>query len=593
VADPKHLEIARAGKGVWNAWRLAHPSDCADFSGTDFRSAENCDIVCSGFHLGDSADFSNATFGDTPTWYSIHGYNPHLGSPAGAALFHGAVFGTDTNFRSAWFGAGARFDGAVFGKSTSFVDAVFAGPSDFTSAVFGSATFYGARFGNGTSFAGVLFVDDSSFDEAVFGENAQFGGASFGRVSFPCSTFGHEPVFDNAVFSALVQFNHAAFGDGARFRGAAFEGPACFDWAEFGDCASFEARDPRAFNEAAKTGAASLPESYRELYLDRARAADPTKFQEISFCGARFGSQDFRRYAGERVILMILRWPRRLLQWERLPRGPGSPGASFDGRTLPRFCDFSRARFDQPPSFDDVRQADNLDLAGAVFSFRAPTWPRWRYWTTETATATRLRRLRKLASEIHARDAERDFFVLERMAERGIAWSAWRDQVLRQWDFHRRIRVAAVERTRRPRWRRGLAWLRRAATSAWFALRGAGHPAVLTALTFCYRFLSDFGRSVVLPTFWLVVSLFAFGFWYGTYVTGGLSSKTAKVLATFTLANAFPFLNVSRQAFEGSAAALFPSVPESLHAIVLVHGLVSAVLLFLIILALRNHFQIR
>jgi hypothetical protein len=329
--------------------------------------------------------------------------------------------------------------------------------------------------------------------------------------------------------------------------------------------------------------------------LARAKAADPSGFEEISFCEARFG---FSHCAREKVALWILGLPQRLLDWspQGIKNGPQYIGADFTGRTIRSMADFSRARFDQPPALGDIRQADSLDLAWVIFSFRGWAWPQWQYWTTRTDNATRLRRLRRLAKEIQAVDAKRDLFILERMAERGIAWSAWWANAKRPWDLHRQKRAIEDESARRPEWRRGLARLRGAATVAWFALRGirpAGLPAVLTMLIFCYRYLSDFGRSVVLPSVWFIISLFAFGFCYSAYIIGGMLSKPVKALAVFTLANAIPFLGASRQAFGDSAAVLFPRVPEGVHVIALIQGLVSTVLLFLIILAFRQHFRIR
>jgi uncharacterized protein YjbI with pentapeptide repeats len=592
MADSKHLEVARAGTSAWNTWRLAHPSDHADFSGTDFTSAENRDIVFSGFEFGESANFNDTRFGDTPIGYQIYGVDPNRGSPSGAALFHGAVFGGDASFHRAKFGTEARFDGAVFEGSANFLDARFAGPSRFTGAVFGSVTFDGARFGNYTWFDGVLFVDHASFERTVFGEVARFDSAAFGTAYFSYSAFGPRPVFDDAFFADRVQFEYATVGDYAWFRGAAFEAGAWFDATEFGGGASFEARDERAFNAAATEKAKLLPERYRELYLNRARAANPSAFQRISFSWARFCSEDPGRSTGESLILRIVRWPQRLLRWSPVPGGSHSSGASFRGRTLHSVCDFSMARFDQPPDFGDIQQADNLDLGGTTFSFRASVWPRWRYWTTQTETVTRLRRLRALADEIHAVDAERDFFIMERMAERGIAWSVWRANVLRPWDFHQLMRATPVQGARRV-WRRGLDWSHRTATSVWFALRGVGRPAELTVLSIPYHVSSDFGRSVALPTGWVVISQFAFAFWYSRYITGGMSWHNAVALTTFTLANAIPFVGVSRKAFDSSADVLFTSIPEGVHAIALVHGIVSAVLLFLIIFALRYHFRIR
>jgi uncharacterized protein YjbI with pentapeptide repeats len=603
MADPEHLRIAREGKSAWDSWRRSHPSERADFSGTDFTVGKNRDIVFSGFEFEGDADFSDTIFGDAPLPYRTHthGTGPR-GSPNGAALFDGAVFRKDANFRHAKFGHNARFDGAVFESGAEFTDATFLNEAEFSAAVFGYGGFSHARFGDSARFRGVLFPGGPSFDfeSAVFGNHATFEGASFERASFYMSRFGHQPNFDDCVFAAgkdtAVQFNDAVFGDNASFKGTVFDCRAYFNEAEFGDRAGFEARDQLVFKDAAAARAMALPERYREVYLRRANTADSQAFHDISFSGAQFGEGTVNRSGSESWAVTIRLFFPRLLHSPESRRmrvlDPG-PGASFRGRLLQGLCDFSRVQFDQPPDFGGVGQADNLDLSGASFSFRGATWPRWRYWTTHTATATRIRRLRKLASDIHAEDAERDLLALARMVGLGIEWSMWWADVVRPWDYHRMMRPAADDDGQPDEQRRRPHWLRCIATSAWFALRGVGRPAVWTALTLLYRVLSDFGRSVVLPTLWFFVSLLAFGLWYGRYTTLALSLKTAKALGTFTLANSIPFAGSSRKAFEESVAVLFSGgIPIAVHLIGLLNGLVSAVLLFLVIFAVRNRFRI-
>ena len=56
MANPEHLRIARDGKSGWNSWRLTHPSERVDFTGTDFTVGENRDIVFSGFEFDCDAD---------------------------------------------------------------------------------------------------------------------------------------------------------------------------------------------------------------------------------------------------------------------------------------------------------------------------------------------------------------------------------------------------------------------------------------------------------------------------------------------------------------------------------------------------------
>jgi uncharacterized protein YjbI with pentapeptide repeats len=439
-----------------------------------------------------------------------------------------------------------------------------------------------------------LFIAGPSFEQTVFGEGASFEGASFENAYFGYSALGHDPTFNHAVFAQLVQFDYATFGDHAAFKGTAFNGPAIFDVSEFGDRANFEAGDPREFSEAATERAKSLPETHRELYLNRAKAADPARFNAISFSGAKFGSADFLRYNHGGLIGRILGWPKSLWHWSPFIMRSLDTGAgvTFSGRTVHGVCDFSRVRFEQPPDFGGVAPVDKLDLAGAVFSFRAFAWPRWRYWTTQTATASRLRRLRKLAKDIPAAEAERDLSILELMADRGIEWSAWWVRVVQPWDFHRQMRAKHHAENMKPVRRSTLGWLRAAAASACFALVGIGRPFVLTTLVLLYRVLSNFGRSVALPMFWFIVSLFAFGILYGRYVTGGIDWKMMRALSTFTIANAVPFVGASGRAVESSGTMLFSGGLVEVHSIALAQGIASAILLFLVVLALRNRFRI-
>ena len=104
--------------------------------------------------------------------------------------------------------------------------------------------------------------------------------------------------------------------------------------------------------------------------------------------------------------------------------------ASFDERDFRREANFSASSFAVPPDFRATEHCENLDWTEVRFSFGCYlrlgrfTIP-VRGWTTQNDTVTRLRRLRGIAKEIHAVDAERDLFILERQAERGILWHNW------------------------------------------------------------------------------------------------------------------------------------------------------------------------
>ena len=124
-------------------------------------------------------------------------------------------------------------------------------------------------------------------------------------------------------------------------------------------------------------------------------------------------------------------------------------------------------------------------------------------------------------------------------------------------------------------------------------------PLVPTVLLAIYRLLSDCGRSVVLPLFWLGVSNVGFFFWYRGLIAASAATKhgSEKVqdsLITFTLSNALPFVGSSRQATSDAVKTLFGrSMPDAVYGITLFQGLSSTLLLFLFGLALRAHFKVR
>ena len=117
--------------------------------------------------------------------------------------------------------------------------------------------------------------------------------------------------------------------------------------------------------------------------------------------------------------------------------------ADFSGRNLIGRLHFTRARFNQPPIFDRCKGTQRLDFYGARIGF-AGKWPRswipwwirrWltpaistRGWTALSDTALRLRALRTLAEDTKNHDLERDLYIEERKAERGILFAQyWRE----------------------------------------------------------------------------------------------------------------------------------------------------------------------
>jgi hypothetical protein len=93
--------------------------------------------------------------------------------------------------------------------------------------------------------------------------------------------------------------------------------------------------------------------------------------------------------------------------------------ANFSGRAFLERCDLTDARFDQPPAFHDCEGLSQVDLYGSRIRFSGGR-RKIAGWTTDSDVATRLRALRGVADETRNHDLERDLYIEERKAERGI-----------------------------------------------------------------------------------------------------------------------------------------------------------------------------
>jgi len=623
MSESEALQAARKGRAALEDFQRSHPDDTLDFRGVDFRTTENEHITFSDFHFLVPTNFEGATFGDTPVPFQVYGVAvPNLaalsdnlvgfrivvgapGSPKGAALFQNTVFEKEAQFSHATFGDRARFDGAIFKGLVNFVDVTFGEGVRFSRAVFQSSSFAHSVFGPMAWFDDILIVHDGSFEESIFGRQVKFERAIFDRVHFQSCLFGDSASFESAVFSALAQFNNTEFGAGANFKSAAFCGRAGFEGATFGDVASFRGGDRQALIDMADERAKSLLPDYAQVVKDRAHAADPSAFHRASFSGASFTSggteyaTSFTMAEGikSKIVeamreglrrLRVLFYPSHDLMRQKVA------GADFSNRSLKGPADFSRVRFDQPPDFQNVEPAASLDFAAARFSFGRRAWLVFRYWTTRTDTLTRLRRLRKIMKDIDEPDLELSLFILQRMAERGVAWRVWWDDVLHGWGIYHLIgaRLKSGKRTGFSELqRRQLLKLPR---SVWVAITGVGRPLMLTVLVFLYRYSSDFGRSIVLPLGWFVLFMCGFSFLCSSYTATGFRVEQLSDLIAFSLCVSFPVSPLARRSFEEIRSRLFPNgIPNAVFAFSIGQTIIETVLLFLVVLALRNHFRVR
>lgn len=419
-------------------------------------------------------------------------------------------------------------------------------------------SFAGFEFGNRTDFSGAIFGDDAQFTRAAFGVWARFSGAKF----------GNEARFVSVTFELGASFAGSVFGNRAQFAGTTFAGSTVFSGATFGGGANFAGEAGERDVEVRQRAWASLEESERgrreRSYRKRREAIGigPARFSGLSFAGAHFCGL-----------------------------------VSFARRSFERPANFTDVRFDDPPDFDGATNLQRIDFTGARAAFASADYPWWKPdWTTNSRIAIRLRALRSQIEATKNHDFERDLYIEERKAERGIYFD---------------------------RYRRERRWGALASHSLWIAVMAV------------YWALSDYGRSWLRPALCLGVVLVLF---HGLGPVDGitaraLGAKRGEIVAAaeaarpgsggevgaawdeaaklYAVANSIPFVGpltidgeVKKFLFcgppppapavgETAQRPCVPLPPASLQAATIVQNLLSILLVFFIGLALRNYFRLK
>ena len=411
--------------------------------------------------------------------------------------------------------------------------------ADFRSFHFpGHALFQGANFSKGGNFASSEFLHDADFLDSEFGDLCVFAWVTFcGETCFRRAMFKGEARFPHAKFSSPndVNFEEARFIGLAHFGAVQFQAFSSFERATFSDVARF---DEVSFSD----GANFLNVTFsRYATFNKAQFSRDAAFDHSVFEGAvYFGSSSFvgrAGFSGVRGKALMLNHP----TFERLP-------------------DFTGAHFDEAPVFD------NIDLQPERFRNASDE-------RTSVGAPERWRALRRLAVQGHDHEREPLFFKGEMMARRG---------------------------TRDTR------------TSLWFWVG------------WTYQILSDFGRSLTRPLLGLAIAVAAFACLYALPndavwedplaleipCQAGLGDVRVATLV-LSLHNAIPVAGIASTGklpqayacvygldadttltFGPSASTNAPNVPNGVVLLGLCQSVVSAVLVFLALLAVRNRFRI-
>ncbi|MGH6812500.1 MAG: pentapeptide repeat-containing protein [Methylocella sp.] len=545
------LALAAQGREAWNAWRRdpANKTVPVTFAGVDFSQAPRGAINFEGFEFGDHADFSGCK------WRGGKIEGIEFFAP-GRTRFTGAAFGIGANLTRVTFSDQADFTNAAFGAWAAFDSSAFGDVTYFSGATFGDwAKFIGAAFGKGAYFTGVIFNSRADFTGAIFGDLAIFAGAAFGEgVNFDHATFGDRSKFTGAAFGPGAVFSHVRFKGAVEFAGMSGQ-----------QLASDSEATLRVMNEEARAALEERHKVWGKFY-----GSGPDRFLSISFANARFFGE-----------------------------------ADFSGRSFETIADFTNARFYYPPDFDAASHLDRIDFTGADIGFVRPGRP---HWTSKTAVPIRLRALRKIAEETKNHDLERDLYIEERKAERGV----YLHQLLGREELKKNLED--INQQKKHVW---LEWRlqRRARNAHW--LRILANPDIMARLIThilwifvmgVYWALADYGRSFLLPIEWLVASVFFFYWRYAAILTpltpkvGELNAdKYERAVEMLALGNAVPFvgpLTIDSKIKEfllcpGGAANCLPVPSENYQLLVLGQNTLSIILVFFIGLALRNYFKIK
>ncbi len=206
--------------------------------GGENKSPENKQDVKSIYFLGAEVSFRNYIFPDT----AFFGESTFSGAAyfdiitfSGAAFFDGITISSVAYFRTITFSRAAYFNGNTFSGDAYFDGNTFSGDASFRGSTFSrAANFRGNTFSGDASFEGITISGAAFFDGNTFSGIAYFDGSTFSGIAyFDGNTFSGDAYFDGNTFSGDASFRGSTFSGVASFRGSTFSGDASFRGSTF------------------------------------------------------------------------------------------------------------------------------------------------------------------------------------------------------------------------------------------------------------------------------------------------------------------------------------------------------------------------
>ena len=404
------------------------------------------------------------------------------------------------------------------------------------------------------------FEGNVDFRYFQFPGAVSFNSANFlGYVYFESMEFHNHASFREVTFSKFCNFRNSTFTQTVSFSGTEFK-----DFADFGDVKFLDGGhfDSTKFDKNANFSCADFKE---RVSFQRATFSDRAFFMQAKFNStAYFGEAIFFRLAYFKLAEFeddaeflqcsfngaVYFGDSSFKKFASFEAVSGKSIFSLHNVKFSNVPDFTEAHFEEAPQFDD-------------FELKPERFKKSQTHKSGTNLPSRWRALRRLAIQSHDYERELQFFKGEIISRRGTV----------------------DKRTHARFW---FGWL--------------------------YQLLSDFGRSLGLPLFWLGVNLILFAIFYACQGSADwhqqliepasciVGSGDSRIVALgVSVINAFPFAAINSSdllnQFYACLYGIQESAPVGVPYVVtfasVVQFFVSAVLLFFFLLAVRNYFRIK
>lgn len=558
------LNLAQMGAGLWNLWvklnkwrwlevddsgnktqvkLIALSNDNYNHLVVNFADGQDTDVYGQfDIHID---DFQNFIFPYVSfrkaifmawVWFSNTIFQ-------GYTWFMSATFKRAAEFSNAVFAGDVRFSEAVFEGVARFEDTIFKGDAWFSSVMFTKAVWFeDAVFKGSAWFADAEFEEDVWFSGAMFKGVAMFMGVTFkGDVGFPGSTFKGNATFMGVTFENGAQFSNVTFEEHVSFSGVTFDKTSLFNQAVFfGDVvlAGIWVRRNIDFNKAFFLRSIDLENAKIDGYAD----FDHTWFGKmVDASKPNLYTRNYLRKSWDQELKSVYDIV-PVLDSESI-NIPNFKGTEFK---LPPNLGYTNIPL--PPKPLIPREKGDGEVQSAWRHLRRFLGIDQRYIRIKDANAaSKFRRLQELAALGHNHHAEARFFRAELLARRG----------------HEVV-----------------------------------NPLRITAIN-CYELFSECGLSFLRPVGWwaFVFVLFAlFAYLPFTRILVFDDPVNIGHLFNYTLSNALPFIGVFRGNDTVAVEVLYggpAGIPFCNSFLAGTHNLISSILLFLALLAVRNYFKMR